>query len=313
MQYGKLYEEGTRILADAGIEEREAKLDARFLLEHVCGTTLQTLLLNKERPVSAEEEGAYRELIAQRRERVPLSYITGKRDFMGLTFEVTRDVLIPEQDTENLVEEALRLIDDGSRILDLCTGSGCILLSLLRYTNGCQGVGTDISGAALEIARRNGESLGLSDRAVWLQGDLFAALSDTEEKNSPALHSSASEFPFPSALNLQRPAFDLIISNPPYIPTDVIATLAPEVSICEPRLALDGGQDGLDFYRRIIREAPDFLVIGGRLMLEIGYNQAEAVSCLLQEAGYYGIEVLKDYGGNDRIVTAVCSMAQKRG
>ena len=287
MQYGKLYEEGTRILADAGIEEREAKLDARFLLEHVCGTTLQTLLLNKERPVSAEEEGAYRELIAQRRERVPLSYITGKRDFMGLTLEVTRDVLIPEQDTENLAEEILRHLCGGERILDLCTGSGCILLSLLSYSNGTTGVGTDLSGKALDIAVRNAEKLDLSERTDWRQGDLFEAVSGDEK-------------------------FDLIVSNPPYIKSEVIPSLAAEVSVYEPRLALDGGEDGLYFYRKIIPGSVSRLVTGGMLFLEIGSDQAEEVSALMRDAGFYEVRTIRDYGGNDRIVCGIKSIHQDR-
>ena len=287
MQYGKLYEEGTRILADAGIEEREAKLDARFLLEHVCGTTLQTLLLNKERPVSAEEECAYRELIAQRRERVPLSYITGKRDFMGLTFEVTRDVLIPEQDTENLAEEIMRHLCGGERILDLCTGSGCILLSLLSYSNGTTGVGTDLSGKALSIAERNAERLGLLEGTAWRQGDLFEAVSGDEK-------------------------FDLIVSNPPYIKSEVIPSLAAEVSVYEPRLALDGGEDGLYFYRKIIPGSVSRLVTGGMLFLEIGSDQAEEVSALMRDAGFYEVRTIRDYGGNDRIVCGIKSIHQDR-
>ena len=287
MQYGKLYEEGTRILSGSGIEEREAKLDARFLLEHVCGTTLQTLLLNKERDVSEEEEGAYRELIAQRRERVPLSYITGSRDFMGLTLEVTRDVLIPEQDTENLAEEILRHLCGGERILDLCTGSGCILLSLLSYSNGTTGVGTDLSGKALEIAARNAEKLDLSERTDWRKGDLFEAVGSDER-------------------------FDLIVSNPPYIKSGVIPSLAAEVSVYEPRLALDGGEDGLYFYRKIIPGAVSRLVTGGMLFLEIGFDQAEEVSALMRDAGFYEVRTIRDYGGNDRIVCGIKSIHQDR-
>ena len=263
-------------------------------------------------------------------------YIVGEQSFMGLPFIVSEDVLIPEQDTENLVEEALRLIDDGSRILDLCTGSGCILLSLLHYTNGCIGVGTDLSEKALEIARRNASAHGLSDQTVWLQGDLFDALDplnkkDNDDKDNKrenykiednkreesrddqaekSTESEKSESGFPGMSYTS--GYDMIISNPPYIPTSVIDTLQPEVRCAQPRMALDGGGDGLDFYRRIISEAPAHLVVGGRLLLEIGYDQAEAVSDLLREAGYYGIEILKDYGGNDRIATAVCSLAQKR-
>lgn len=319
-----VYEEGAALLA--GLED--AALDARLLLEHFCGIDTNRLLAEPQMPVSSEHRSAFLKGIERRAAREPLAYIIGEQSFMGLPFIVSEDVLIPEQDTENLVEEALRMIDDGSRILDLCTGSGCILLSLLRYTNGCAGVGTDLSDRALEIARRNASALGLSDRTVWLQGDLFDALKNPsgdlpdypagkpgsslgESSEIPfsaekdRLYSSRSEYPFPSG-------YDMIIANPPYIPTSVIDTLQPEVRIAQPRMALDGGEDGLFFYRRIIREAPAHLVVGGRLLLEIGYDQAEAVSGLLRETGYYGIEILKDYGGNDRIATAVCSLAQKK-
>ena len=327
-----VYEEGMALLA--GLED--AALDARLLLEHFCGIDTNRLLAEPGMPVSDELRSAFLKGIERRAAREPLAYIVGEQSFMGLPFIVSEDVLIPEQDTENLVEEALRLIDDGSRILDLCTGSGCILLSLLHYTNGCIGVGTDLSEKALEIARRNASAHGLSDQTVWLQGDLFDALDplnkkDNDDKDNKrenykiednkreesrddqaekSIESEKSESGFPGMSYTS--GYDMIISNPPYIPTSVIDTLQPEVRCAQPRMALDGGGDGLDFYRRIISEAPAHLVVGGRLLLEIGYDQAEAVSDLLREAGYYGIEILKDYGGNDRIATAVCSLAQKR-
>ena len=317
-----VYEEGMALLA--GLED--AALDARLLLEHFCGIDTNRLLAEPGMPVSDELRSAFLKGIERRAAREPLAYIVGEQSFMGLPFIVSEDVLIPEQDTENLVEEALRLIDDGSRILDLCTGSGCILLSLLHYTNGCIGVGTDLSEKALEIARRNASAHGLSEQTVWLQGDLFDALDplnkkDNDDKDNKreesrddqaekSTKSEKSESGFPGMSYTS--GYDMIISNPPYIPTSVIDTLQPEVRCAQPRMALDGGGDGLDFYRRIISEAPAHLVVGGRLLLEIGYDQAEAVSDLLREAGYYGIEILKDYGGNDRIATAVCSLAQKR-
>ena len=327
-----VYEEGMALLA--GLED--AALDARLLLEHFCGIDTNRLLAEPGMPVSDDLRNAFLKGIERRAAREPLAYIVGEQSFMGLPFIVSEDVLIPEQDTENLVEEALRLIDDGSRILDLCTGSGCILLSLLHYTNGCIGVGTDLSEKALEIARRNASAHGLSDQTVWLQGDLFDALDplnkkDNDDKDNKrenykiednkreesrddqaekSTESEKSESGFPGMSYTS--GYDMIVSNPPYIPTSVIDTLQPEVRCAQPRMALDGGGDGLDFYRRIIREAPAHLVVGGRLLLEIGYDQAEAVSDLLREAGYYGIEILKDYGGNDRIATAVCSLAQKR-
>ena len=292
-----VYEEGAGLLE----ELEDGRLDARLLLEYYCNIPPHRLLSDPDSAVNEQNREAFLSGIRRRAAREPLAYIIGEQSFMGLPFVVSRDVLIPEQDTENMVEEALRHLEDGSRILDLCTGSGCILLSLLHYSNDCVGVGTDISEPALRIAQQNADALGLSGRSTWLQGDLFKALSDNGGNGhfSPDKSYSIPE------------KYDMIISNPPYIRTDVIETLAPEVRCAEPRLALDGGADGLDFYRRIIREAPSHLVIGGRIMLEIGYDQAADVDALLQEAGYYGIEVIKDYGGNDRIVTAVKSIKQE--
>ena len=283
--YRELYREGAGYLSAVLKEEREAQLDARLLLEYICGTDLQTMLMDGEMPVSKEDAAAYRELVERRVRREPLAYILGKWDFMGLTFEVNSGVLIPEQDTENLVEEVMRELCDGDRILDLCTGSGCILLSLLNYSNNTVGVGTDLSERAIAVARRNAESLGLSGRTDWRCGDLFEAIMPDER-------------------------FDIIVSNPPYIQSGVIDTLAPEVRIHEPQMALDGGEDGLDFYRRIIPEAEEYLVTGGRLYLEIGYDQAETVSALMKKAGYYEVRTIKDYGGNDRIVCGIKSIHQ---
>ena len=284
--YRALYSEGAAALSAVLEEEREAQLDARLLLEHVCGTSLQTLLLDGNRSVSGPEAELYKTLIERRCTREPLAYILGKWDFMGLEFAVSSDVLIPEQDTENLVEEVMREVCDGDRILDLCTGSGCILLSLLHYSNGSTGVGTDLSEDAVAAARKNACRLGLSDRSDWRTGDLFEALKPGER-------------------------FDIIVSNPPYIRRETIGELAPEVRIHEPRMALDGGEDGLDFYRRIIPGAADHLVTGGMLFFEIGYDQAEQVSALMEDAGYYEIRTIKDYGGNDRIVCGIKSIHQK--
>ena len=284
--YKELYREGAEILARVLDDEREAQLDARLLLEHVCGTGLQTLLLDGERPVSEEDASLYREYVLRRSRREPLAYIVGERDFMGLTLEVNSDVLIPEQDTENLIEEIMREVHDSDRILDLCTGSGCILLSLLNYSNSTAGVGTDLSEKALEVAIKNARRLGLADRADLRCGDLFDPIRQDER-------------------------FDIIVSNPPYIKSGTIDQLAPEVSVHEPRMALDGGEDGLFFYRRIIPEAVRHLVTGGMLFLEIGYDQAEEVQSLMKEAGYYDVRSIKDYGGNDRIVCGIRSIHQQ--
>lgn len=286
LTYRELYNEGNSALSMALEEEREAQLDARILLEHVCGTSLQTLLLDGERAVTDNEAELYRRLLKRRCSREPLAYILGKWDFMGLEFGVSSDVLIPEQDTENLVEEVMREVCDGDRILDLCTGSGCILLSLLNYSNGSTGVGTDLSEGAIAVAKENALKLGLSERCDWKAGDLFEAV-DPGEK------------------------FDIIVSNPPYIRSETIGELAPEVRIHEPRMALDGGDDGLYFYKRIIPEAADYLRTGGMLFLEIGYDQAEQVGALMKDAGYYEVRTIKDYGGNDRIVCGIKSIHQE--
>lgn len=280
LTYADIYRWGCEQLSDAGIAE--ATTDARLLLEWCCGTDRNTLLAHGERPISEEEYGNYADCIARRKTHIPLQHITGEQDFMGLTFIVNENVLVPRQDTEVLVEEVMRHLHDGMRILDMCTGSGCILLSLLRYSNDCVGVGVDISAEALQVARQNAESiLGTQvmeqSRVILRQGNLFEGL-DCQDK------------------------FDIIVSNPPYIKTDVINSLMPEVKEHEPLLALDGGEDGLTFYRRIMERAGEFLTGGGMLFFEIGYDQGEEVRRLMEEAGYTNIEVIKDFAGLDRVV-----------
>lgn len=272
MKYKDLYDCGNGILAEAGIEE--AGLDARLLLEFVCHTDRNTLLAHGDREVAETECKEYLEKIEKRKRRIPLQHITGEQEFMGLKFTVNRHVLIPRQDTEVLVEEIMRHLHDGMDILDMCTGSGCILLSLLHYSNECRGVGVDISEKALETARHNGEELG-ENNCIFINSDLFEAVSGK---------------------------YDIIVSNPPYIPTDVIATLMEEVKDNEPVNALDGKGDGLYFYREIIAKASDYLHKGGFLFFEIGYNQADAVTRIMENAGYKEILVVKDLAGLDRVV-----------
>lgn len=286
MTYRECYEEGCAVLEAAGIEE--AALDARLLLETVCHTDRNTLLAHGERTVAEEEERRYRDWTAKRARRIPLQHITGEQNFMGLRFRVNGDVLIPRQDTEILVEEVMRELHDGMRILDLCTGSGCILLSLLHYSNDCTGVGTDISREALAVAQENAERVGCGGRALFLQSDLFERVTGS---------------------------YEIIVSNPPYIPSGVIPTLMPEVREHEPLRALDGGADGLLFYRTIVKESRAYLAGGGKLYLEIGYDQAEAVSGLLREAGFAEVTVAKDYAGLDRVVygTSRSQEGRKRG
>ena len=274
MKYQECYQWGKSALETVDIAE--AALDARLLLEYVCETTRNDLLVHGDREVEPQKVTAYEAVIAKRADRIPLQHITGQQDFMGLTFQVNEHVLIPRQDTEILVEEVMREMQDGSRILDMCTGSGCILISLLHYSNWCEGVGVDISAEALQVAEANGQALlAENKRPTWLKSDLFAQV---EGK------------------------FDIIVSNPPYIPTGVIKTLMPEVKLHEPMNALDGMEDGLYFYRKIVEESLSYLNPEGKLYFEIGCEQATAVSELMKEAGFGEVRVVKDYAGLDRVV-----------
>lgn len=300
MTYSELYKEGLGLLSEADIAE--AALDSRLLLEFICGTDRSTLYAHPEMPVSDKDCDRYLRLVKMRAGHVPLSHLTGSRDFMGLTFAVNENVLIPRQDTEILVEEAMRFTDDGMRVLDVCTGSGCIILSLKNYKNNLEAVGIDISEEALKVARENARLLadrssrGDKDRGSELegsiefyQGDLYEALLENKgDKQADGAKGSTTKF-------------DIIVSNPPYIRDDVIPTLMPEVRDFDPYIALSGGRDGLDFYRRIIGGAPDYLTTEGRIFLEIGHDQAEAVSKLLTDAGFKDIRIVKDYSGLDRV------------
>jgi release factor glutamine methyltransferase len=272
MNYTEAFLLGMQKLKEAQLEE--AQLDARLLLEEICGTDHNTLLCHGDREVSEAEEEQYRKALEQRAVHVPLQHLLGYQDFMGLRFQVNEHVLIPRQDTEILVEEAMRYLHDGMRILDLCTGSGCILLSLLHYSNDCEGTGVDISKEALQVAALNAELLGI--KADFLKSDLYEKVTGK---------------------------FDLLVSNPPYIERKVIPTLMEEVREYDPYIALDGGEDGLDFYRRIIGGAQDYLKRGGQILMEIGSGQAQAVSELLREAGFKEIDVCRDFAGLDRVVS----------
>jgi release factor glutamine methyltransferase len=283
MTYRELYEYGVGKLSAAGIGE--AALDARLLLEHICHTDRNELIVHGDGMRSDIERQFYELVIEKRVSRIPLQHITGVQEFMGLEFRVNEHTLIPRQDTEILVEEVMRHLSDGMRILDMCTGSGCILLSLLKYSNECEGVGVDISKEALIVARENASRLGVE--ADFLCGDLFEPLEgyvSTKTKDS---------------------LYDVIVSNPPYIESAVIPTLMPEVREYEPMSALDGSEDGLYFYRRIVDKSTGYIRKGGYLFFEIGYNQGEAVSNMMRDAGFDQVEVIKDYAGLDRVVMGI--------
>lgn len=272
MQYAKLYQIGKEQLQKAGITD--AELDARLLLEFICHTDRNALYAHGDQEIEDEKMHDFLQLIEKRAVHIPLQHLTGEQNFMGLDFLVNEHVLIPRQDTEILVEEIMRDLHDGIRILDMCTGSGCILLSLLHYSNDCSGVGVDVSEDALAVARQNADRLA-EKQAVFIQSDLFEKVEGS---------------------------FDLIVSNPPYIRSQEIAGLMPEVREHEPHLALDGKEDGLYFYREIIKGAEHHLKRGGQLFFEIGYDQGEAVKALLVANGYTEVAVVKDYAGLDRVV-----------
>ena len=224
------------------------------------------------------DEGCKRaESLAERRNtREPLEYILGKAWFFGLCFDVTPDCLIPQADTEIVCEKLIAGLTNGARFADICTGSGCIALAALANTKNTTAVGYDISEAALSIAKRNAEKLGLQARFSAKRADVFS----------------------PDFLDGEEP-FDLIVSNPPYIETAVIETLSPEVQR-EPHIALDGGKDGLDFYRRLLEVCPVHIKKGGALLLEIGYDQREALEALCAAHGF-PCAFYRDFGGNDRV------------
>lgn len=279
-----LLTEGVKVLTEAGIEE--ATLDARYLLFEVFHTDMTHFLLDRGRVISEDDQvldqvKQYRLMIEKRSQRIPLQHITGSREFMGLEFYVNEHVLIPRQDTETLVELILK--DYKGRkpvILDMCTGSGCIAISLSKI-GGFDGVtAIDLSKEALKVAKRNADVLLGPGRITLIESDLFQAI---EPKSR----------------------FDIIVSNPPYIPTEIIKELQPEVRNFEPMLALDGREDGLFFYRQLVSEGRRFLNPGGSIYFEIGYDQAESVSALLEDAGFAEIRVVKDAAGLDRVVCAV--------
>ncbi|MGN0157834.1 MAG: peptide chain release factor N(5)-glutamine methyltransferase [Brotaphodocola sp.] len=281
----RLLTEGTRTLECSG--NPDAKNDAQQLLLAAFHLDMVHFLLNRMQELPENERNRsctelYHNMIEKRRKRFPLQQILGCQEFMGLNFFVNKHVLIPRQDTETLVELVLEEQQGGEKtVLDLCTGSGCIAISLAVKGGYHAVTATDISKEALKVAQRNAVSLECSERVTFFQGDLFEALPKTSEK------------------------FDIITSNPPYIPTAVIHTLEPEVREHEPMLALDGTEDGLYYYRRIAEEAGWFLNNGGSIYLEIGHDQGEAVSALMNAAGFSNVRVCKDLPGKDRVVCAV--------
>ena len=272
MTYQQALSKGTALLE--ANEVADARIDAWLLLSFVSGLSRERFFLVNQDPIDELTLFKYQEALLKRAQHIPTQYITGEQDFMGLTFWVNEHVLIPRQDTELLVEQALSVIPSGSHILDLCTGSGCVLVSIIAMGQGLSGIGVDISPEALAVARENG-SRHVGAKAVFLESDLFAKVTGK---------------------------YNCIVSNPPYIQSAVIDTLEPEVRAHEPRLALDGSSDGLYFYRRIVSEASNYLTSGGYLLVEIGYDQGSSVSELFTAYGFLEVQVIKDLSGHDRVV-----------
>lgn len=271
MNYREALTKGEAFLQEH--EVADARNDAWLLLSMVCKIDRNFYYLHMTEDISEEEELEYESVLRKRAEHVPLQYITGEQEFMGLRFLVNSNVLIPRQDTEVLVEEALKRVKSGMEVLDMCTGSGCIIISILKHASGVRGTAADISKQALIVAKENAK---LNEVPVVFEAsDLFDHI---------------------------KGEFDMIVSNPPYIRTEEIATLMPEVRNFEPDNALDGMEDGLHFYRRIVEESVNYLKPGGYLLFEIGYDQGEEVSALMRQAGYTGVTVVKDLAGLDRVV-----------
>ncbi len=270
--YRELLQSGRELLKHSEIAD--ADVDAWYLLAYVFKMNRTDLLLRGDLVAPAEQEVTYRSMLLLRADHIPLQHITGTQEFMGLEFDVSPDVLIPRQDTEVLVEEVLR-VSEGRKVLDMCTGSGCIMISIASIGRPSRAVGVDISDKALEIAAGNAKKNGVSIELY--QSDLFSKITGT---------------------------YDIIVSNPPYIPTRDIDELMPEVREHEPILALDGSEDGLIFYRRISTGARSFLNKGGFLFYEIGYNQGEAVKQILLQEGFTDVMIKKDLSGLDRVVSA---------
>lgn len=277
---GRILKWTEQYFKDKGIES--PRLDAEVLLAHVLEKQRIYLYVHFDEPLQPGELAAYREMIKKRVLRVPVAQILGEKEFMGLTFKVTADTLVPRPDTEILVQAAVDRLramagEEPLRFADIGTGSGAICLSVLHYLSDTVADTVDISPAARAVAEENAASLGLADRVTFHTGDLLQPLSGI--------------------------SFAAILSNPPYIPEADIAKLAPEVRLKEPHTALSGGQDGLDFYRRLANEAPAMLVPGGFTAFEVGIHQAGDVADLLKANPLIDrTEILPDYAGIDRVV-----------
>ncbi len=254
------------------------KFESELLLAYCLGIDRTKLILKKEEKLEGKQLKKFLELLNMRKSRIPYQYIVKKQHFMGLEFFVDENVLIPRPDTETLVEEVLKRLRKGDVIIDIGTGSGAIAISIAKYFKNCTVYAVDISKKALEVAKYNAKMHGVLDKIVFIESDVFSNVSKDLK-------------------------FDFIVSNPPYIKRSEIETLQKEVKK-EPIIALDGGPDGLLFYKKIIKEGPFYINIEGNIVFEIGYGQKEAVTDLLKKNGFEDIEVIKDLSGIDRVIIA---------
>ena len=283
--YGSLLRMGVRLLEAKDISN--PGIDAERLLQEVSGKSHSFLFLHQDDECGTRCALRFYQLLERRMDREPLQYIIGSQEFMGLPFQVNPAVLIPRQDTETLVETAIKEASDMEpdlRILDMCCGSGAIAVSCACYIPGSRVTACDFSEEALDVARKNAEANQVSERISFMKSDLFSCFRQRPDVT-------------------EKTAFDMILCNPPYIPTDVIPGLQAEITEYEPREALDGGPDGLDFYRVLSAEAWEYLKPGGLLLMEIGSDQAEAVQSLLRQQGRYtDPDVIRDLAGKDRVI-----------
>lgn len=303
MTYRELCRYGEAFLNESDI--KDYKMDAWLLMGYVTGFDRTAYFMRADEAIEENQKAKYLELLRQRGKRIPLQHLTKEQEFMGLKFKVNEHVLIPRQDTEILVDTAITVLekkmqekalkgqiskeDMNLTVLDMCTGSGCIPISIekmLEQTYGANklslAMGVDISAKALQVARENGAML--KAKTKWTKSDLFTEVEGT---------------------------FDVITSNPPYIRTAVIEELEEEVRLHDPRIALDGKEDGLYFYRRIVNECVPFLKENGWILFEIGHDQAEDVSAVLRQNGFTHIGVKKDLAGLDRVVFAMYNSQEK--
>lgn len=276
LTYRQMCHNGAAILADAGITD--AEYDSFALLEYITGMDRTAYILNGSKSVPEDIAERYDAVIDRRSSHIPLQHITGQAWFYGRGFNVNSDVLVPRQDTEVLVSEALKVINAKDSVLDMCTGSGCIIITLALEKKLGRALGADISEAALKVASDNREKLGAYD-VTFVKSNIFSDINVNDEE-----------------------LFDVIVSNPPYIATGEIETLTEEVRIHDPYIALDGLEDGLHFYREITQQSLNYIKSGGWLLYEIGCKQAHDVSDIMSEYGYSNIKVIKDLAGLDRVV-----------